>query len=164
MEKNQIKKIAFSGMFVALAVAGSLISFPVAGSKCAPVQHLVNILSAVILGPWYALIIAFLASLIRNVLGIGSLLAFPGSMFGALICGYVYKCSKKIGFTCIAETLATSILGGIAGYFVAKLFMGKLAIGLFIYVIPFFISTAAGSIIAYIILRLLKNHIEKITE
>lgn len=37
-----------------LAVVGSMfIVFPVFGSKCAPVQHMVNILCAVLLGPWY---------------------------------------------------------------------------------------------------------------
>ena len=35
-----------AGVLVAVAVAGSLISFPVAGSKCAPIQHMVNICAA----------------------------------------------------------------------------------------------------------------------
>ena len=46
-----IRKLAMAGVLVAVAVAGSLISFPVAGSKCAPVQHMVNVLCAVLLGP-----------------------------------------------------------------------------------------------------------------
>ena len=64
----------------ALAVVGSFVSFPVAGSKCAPVQHLVNILCAVFVGPWWGVACAFIASLIRNLLALGSPLAFPGSM------------------------------------------------------------------------------------
>ena len=51
---------------------------------------MVNILCAVLLGPGYGLGAAFAAALIRNLLGLGSLMAFPGSMFGALICGLVY--------------------------------------------------------------------------
>lgn len=137
VKNNMTKKIAFSGVFIALAVLGSLISIPIAGSKCAPVQHMINILSAVILGPWYSVGIAFCASLLRNLLGIGSLMAFPGSMIGALCCGIAYKLTKKISITCISEAFGTGILGGIAAYPVAKLMMGLQPEGMFIYIIPF---------------------------
>lgn len=85
-ETTSTQKLAIAGVLTAAAVAGSLISVPVAGSKCAPVQHMVNVFAAVMLGPWWGIGIAFCASLIRNLLGIGSLLAFPGSMVGALCC------------------------------------------------------------------------------
>ena len=80
---NATRKLAAAGVLTAVAVAGSMISVPIAGSKCAPVQHMVNIFAAVMLGPWWGVAIAFCASLIRNILGIGSFLAFPGSMIGA---------------------------------------------------------------------------------
>ncbi len=94
-------KLALAGVFTAVAVIGSLISIPVAGSKCAPVQHMVNIFSAVLLGPWWGVAIAFVASLLRNLFGLGSFLAFPGSMIGAFCCGIVYYFSQKISLTCI---------------------------------------------------------------
>ena len=50
-ETTSTQKLAIAGVLTAAAVAGSLISVPVAGSKCAPVQHMVNILAAVTLGP-----------------------------------------------------------------------------------------------------------------
>ena len=78
--RNMTEQVAAAGVLTALAVAGSLISFPIAGSKCAPVQHMVNILAAVILGPAWGTGIAFCASLLRNLMGLGSLMAFPGSM------------------------------------------------------------------------------------
>ena len=85
MQQRSIKKLALAGVLCAVAVVGSVfVSFPVFGSKCAPVQHMVNILCAVFLGPWYGVAVAFAASLLRNLLGVGSLLAFPGSMCGAL--------------------------------------------------------------------------------
>ena len=96
MKKVNIKKLAVAGIFCAVAVVGSLFSFPVFGSKCAPVQHLVNILCAVLLGPAYGVGVAFCASLIRNIMALGSLMAFPGSMIGALLCGIVYKKTKNI--------------------------------------------------------------------
>ena len=94
-KKNMTKKLAYAGIFTAIAVVGSLISIPIAGSKCAPVQHMVNILAAIILGPGWGLGIAFCSSLLRNAMGLGSLMAFPGSMVGAVCCGLVYKLCKK---------------------------------------------------------------------
>ena len=61
MEKTQVKKIALASMLTAVAVVGSTLSFPVFGSRCAPVQHMVNILCGVLLGPWYGLGVAFAA-------------------------------------------------------------------------------------------------------
>ena len=77
MNNTNIKKMTLTAIFAAVAVVGSLFSFPVFGSKCAPVQHLVNVLCAVLVGPWWGLAAAFISSLIRNLLGMGTLLAFP---------------------------------------------------------------------------------------
>ena len=44
MKSSNIKKITFTAIMAALAVVGSFVSFPVAGSKCAPVQHFINII------------------------------------------------------------------------------------------------------------------------
>ena len=104
-QTTNTKKLALAGVLTALAIVGSFLSFPVAGSKCAPVQHMVNIFAAVLLGPGWGVGIAFCASLLRNILGIGSLMAFPGSMIGALCCGLVYKKCKNLSLTCLAEAL-----------------------------------------------------------
>ena len=152
---TKTKKLVLTGMLVAVAVVGSMFSFPVLGSKCAPIQHMVNIVCAVFLGPWYGVIAAFLASLIRNLLGLGSLMAFPGSMIGALLCGLVYNYLKKnMVLTCVSEVFGTGVLGGLCAYPVAILFMGKSAgdIAFYAYIVPFLISTAVGSAIALICL------------
>lgn len=150
MKNASVKKLALSGVLCAVAVAGSLLSFPVFGSKCAPVQHMVNILCAVFLGPWYGLGAAFAASLLRNLLGLGSLLAFPGSMCGALLCGLVYQKTGRLTLTLAAEVFGTGILGGLAAYPLAVAFMGQSAAGIAFtaYVVPFLISTTAGAILA----------------
>lgn len=103
-QTTNTKKLALAGVLTALAIVGSFLSFPVAGSKCAPVQHMVNIFAAVLLGPGWGVGIAFCASLLRNILGIGSLMAFPGSMIGALCCGLVYKKCKNLSLTCLARS------------------------------------------------------------
>ena len=150
MRKNSTKKLALAGVLCAVAVVGSMFSFPVFGSKCAPVQHMVNILCAVFLGPWYGVGVAFVASLLRNLLGLGSLLAFPGSMCGALLCGVAYWKSRNLPVTLAAEVFGTGVIGGLAAYPIAIAFMGKSAgdIAFYAYVVPFLVSTVGGSILA----------------
>ena len=159
MIKTNTKKLAIAGVFCAVAVVGSLFSFPVFGSKCSPVQHMVNILCAVLLGPGYGVGVAFAASLIRNMLSLGSLMAFTGSMFGALVCGLVYRRTKNILGTLIGEVFGTAILGGLCAYPIAILFMGIGAadVAFYAYIIPFFISTAAGAIISALLIYSLKK-------
>ena len=111
-QKNATRKLVLAGVLTALAVVGSMISFPVAGSKCAPVQHMVNILAAVTLGPGWGVGIAFCASLLRNVMGIGSILAFPGSMAGALCCGIVYMVCRRLGVTLLCRSVWDRHPGG----------------------------------------------------
>ena len=159
MNRFKIRKIALSGIFVAIAVVGSLFSFPVFGSRCAPVQHVVNILSAVMLGPWYGVVIAFISSVIRLMTGLGSPLAFPGSMFGALLSGLMYYKFRKMPVAVIFEVIGTAILGGLCAYPVAILVMGKSAgeLAFYAYVIPFLISTAGGSVLASLLLLALSK-------
>lgn len=159
MKNMNTKKLALAGVLCAVAVVGSLFSIPVFGSKCSPVQHMVNILCAVLLGPGYGLAAAFAASLIRNLLGLGSLLAFPGSMFGALLCGLVYRKTRNILATLLGEVFGTAILGGLCAYPVAIAFMGKSAAGLafYAYIIPFLISTAGGALISAVLLYSLQK-------
>ena len=159
MKKTNTRKLALAGVFCAVAVVGSLLSFPVLGSKCSPVQHMVNILCAVLLGPGYGLGAAFAAALIRNLLGLGSLMAFPGSMFGALLCGVAFWKSRNVPLTLFAEVFGTGILGGLCAYPVAILLMGMQAgeIAFYAYIIPFLVSTVGGAVISAVLLGALKN-------
>ena len=153
------KKLALAGVLCAVAVVGSMFQFPVFGSQCAPVQHMVNVICAVFLGPWYGVVVAFAASLLRNALSLGSLLAFPGSMCGALLCGLVYWKSKNLLGTLCAEVFGTGIIGGLLSYPIAIAFMGVVAgsIGYTAYVVPFLVSTVGGSIIAGVLVTALKK-------
>ena len=154
MINNKTKKMVLAGVLCAVAVVGSLFSIPVLGSKCAPVQHMVNILCGVLLGPWYAIGAAFVASLLRNLLGLGSILAFPGSMFGALLCGLLYRSTHSLAGALIGEVFGTGILGGLCAYPLAILFLGQNAgsIAFYVYVMPFMISTVVGAIISGVLL------------
>ena len=152
-----IRKLALTGIFAALAVVGSTFSFPVLGSKCAPVQHMVNVLCAVFLGPGWALAAAFVASLIRNMTGLGTFLAFPGSMCGALLAGLLYSKFKVLPAAWIGEIFGTAVIGGMLAYPIASMVMGNSAATLFTFVVPFLISTAGGTLIAALITLALQN-------
>lgn len=158
-QTSNTKKLAVAGILCAVAVAGSLISFPVLGSKCAPVQHMVNIICAVFLGPWYGVGVAFVASLLRNLKGLGSLMAFPGSMIGALLCGLMFWKTRNLPATLLAEVFGTGVLGGLCAYPIATLFMNvdAAAVAFYAYIIPFLISTVAGSVLAGALILALKK-------
>ena len=155
--KTKIKKLTLTALFTAVAVVGSMFSFPVLGSKCAPVQHLVNVLCAVTVGPLWGLEQAFLSALIRNMTGLGSPLAFPGSMCGALLAGLLYRYGKKLPFAYVGEVFGTGIIGGMLSYPIAYLVMGNKAAALFTFVVPFLISTCGGTILEIIITIPLKK-------
>ena len=153
------KKLTLAAVLTAAAVVGSVLSFPMLGSRCAPVQHMVNVFCAVLLGWRYGVGAAFTASLLRNLFGLGSLLAFPGSMFGAFLSGVVYARTKNILLTVLAEAFGTGIIGGLAAYPIAIFFMGKEAgsAAFYVYVIPFLISTTCGAILAGLVVKRFKK-------
>ena len=148
------KKIVLCGILIAIATVLGSFSIPIpGGAKAAPIQHFINVISAVVLGPVYGLACAFTSSLLRNILGVGSLLAFPGSMVGVVLAGILYKRFNKVEFAVIGEVIGTGIIGALLAYPIAAFIMGKEA-ALFLYIIPFTTSSVVGSIIAYIILKI----------
>ena len=154
--KNTLKKTVTAAMLVALTVSLSSFAIPIGASKCYPIQHLVNVVCAVFLGPTYGVMAAFCTSLIRNLMGTGSLLAFPGSMVGAFLCGIIYQKTQKLIPTYIGEVVGTGLIGGMLCFPVATLIMGREA-AIFTYVVPFFMSTACGTIMAAILVTALQK-------
>ena len=53
--------------------------------------------------------------------------------------------------------LGTGVLGGLAAYPIAKLLMGLEPAGFTVYMLPFFISTAAGRVLAFVLLKILEK-------
>lgn len=157
MKSSQTKKLTIAAVLTAIAVLGSFFSFPVFGSKCAPIQHFVNVTCAILLGPWWGVGVAFAASFIRNVTGLGTLLAFPGSMCGALLAGLLYHMTKKLYAAFAGEVFGTAILGGMIAFPFASWIMGMKSIALFTFVVPFLISTCGGTILAAVVMIPLKQ-------
>lgn len=149
---KNIRKLTLSGIFIALGVALSPYSIPIGAAKCFPVQHLINVMSAVLLGPLYAVFNAFTISLLRNIFGLGSLLAFPGSMLGALLASLLYKKWRNYRLAALGEVVGTGLIGSIVAFPVATFVMGK-EVGAFFFILPFLVSTGVGSFVALIIME-----------
>lgn len=149
---NTLQKNIFTALFIAIAVLSAhLISIPIGPSRCFPVQSAINILLAAWLGTRYAVSGAFLTSLLRNILGTGSLLAFPGSLFGAFLAGFLYRKTQSILWASLGEIIGTGLLGSIIGMPVATYFLGSKALGFFFLIPPFTLSALGGAVIAWLI-------------
>lgn len=149
----QLRKLTFTSLFIAIGVfSAHLVYIPVGIAKCFPVQHAINILLAVLLGTRYSISAAFVTSLLRNILGTGSLLAFPGSMFGAALSGILFKRTNHFFGAILGEIIGTGLLGGFVAVPVAK-YLIDTEVGAFFFIIPFLVSTTGGSIIAYFLYR-----------
>ena len=91
------------------------------------------------------------------LIGTGSLLAFPGSMCGALLAGLLYKYSGRMSFACVGEVFGTAVIGGMLAYPVALYLLGNAEAALFAYVLPFGVSTLGGTAIAVLVLAACKR-------
>lgn len=152
-----LKKITTASLLAAIgAISSHIIYVPIGVSKVFPVQHGINLLAGVLFGPGYAVAIAFVISLIRNLLATGSLLAFPGSMIGAFLAGVLYRRTKKPLAAAFGEIFGTGIIGGLVSYPVAKLFIGREA-ALFAFVGPFLLSSFVGVVIGYFIFKVISK-------
>ncbi|MBM4277328.1 MAG: energy coupling factor transporter S component ThiW [Deltaproteobacteria bacterium] len=150
--------IARAVILVAIGVAVSpFTSIPMGIAKINPTQHFVNVIAAILLGPWWATGIALIIGIFRNALGTGTLLAFPGGMIGAFLAGMAYRYSRNIYVGAIGEVIGTGLLGATASaLIVAPVFMGKtMALGTLI--IAFSGSTIVGAIIGLFGLKLLEQ-------
>lgn len=87
----------------------------------------------------------------RNILGLGTLLAFPGSMLRGFIIKSLYKWIKKLPAAYVGEVVGTGIIGGVLAYPIAAVLMGNQTAALFTFVVPFLISTVVGTIMAIVI-------------
>ncbi|MED4074344.1 energy coupling factor transporter S component ThiW [Priestia endophytica] len=157
-------KLSATALLMAIGTLTShLFYIPLGFAKIFPLQHVINVLSAVLLGPFYAVLCAFGTSLLRNLFGTGSILAFPGSMIGAFLAAFLYQKTKNMALTALGEVVGTGIIGAMIAYPFALLFLGK-NVALFAFVPSFIMSSFGGALLGYIFLRVLikRNGIENL--
>lgn len=170
------QKLALAAIFVALGVVLSTFAIPVGPARVFPFQHMLNVVAGVMLGPWYAVLAAFAISVLRNALGTGTFLAFPGSMIGAFLVGYAYYRFRKTDAVAFLEPVGTALVGGLLGYLLIApleapaqllgfiranpaspqpylgLFGGPLAL-----IVSFAVSSIPGSVLGYVCLKALRR-------
>ncbi len=157
-QNGAIKKSIFAGALAAAGVVLSVVSIPMGPTKCFPFQHSINVVAGVLLGPWWAVGAAFITSLIRNLLGTGSLFAFPGSMFGAFFVGAAARMlpkRRKI-FAACAEPIGTGIVGAWASALFLASQSGQ-SVGFTFFSASFLISSVPGALIGAAMLHCLKK-------
>lgn len=156
--QTHTRRVAQAVILVAIGVAlAPFTSFPVGLAKINPTQHFVNVVGAIILGPWWAITIAAIIGVIRNAMGVGTLFAFPGGMIGAFIAGYVYRYTCNLYLGALGEIIGTGLIGAlVSAAVVAPVFMDQtMAVAA---LVPSFLgSTLVGSILGVLALRILEQ-------
>lgn len=144
-------KLVQTALLIAIGYIGnSIFVIPLGFVRVAPMQHLMNIVTSALLGPWYSLAQAFGVSFLRNITGTGSPLAFPGSMIGAFLSGILFRRYKKFWLLGTGEVVGTGIFGALLSYPVARLVLTQEAT-VFGFLPAFFLSSLAGTVIGLFI-------------
>jgi len=152
--KIQVGKLTTLALLVALGVVLSPI-LRVPGM--APMQHFINVICAVLLGPWYALLCAVLIAVLRMILMGINLLAVTGAVFGAVLSGILYRKTGKLLAAVIGEIIGTGIIGAIASYPVMALVYSNNDVVWLTYVPSFVLGTVIGGMTAFVFLLALKK-------
>ncbi|SFH77526.1 energy coupling factor transporter S component ThiW [Tindallia magadiensis] len=147
-----IRTLTMAALLIAIGVVTAhTIVIPAGVAKAFPMQHAINVVAAMLLGTPMAVVVAFVISLLRNLLGTGSLLAFPGSIFGALLAGFIFQKTGRPSLTMMGEILGTSLLGALVAFPLATYVMGFEGAWLF-FILPFGISSASGAVIGVLVM------------
>ncbi len=157
--RSSTYRLTLMALFVAIGTMGShLLWFPAGVAKAYPVQHAVNVISAILLGPGPAVLIAFTIGLLRNLLGVGTILAFPGGMIGAFLAGFLYSKIKRDWGAAAGEIIGTGLLGSLASVPIAHLFLNK-SVAVLAFVPPFLISSISGAVLGLILVNVIKKSV-----
>jgi energy coupling factor transporter S component ThiW len=155
---NRIKMVALASIFAALTLALSPLWIPWGPSKAFPGQHLVNVLSGIILGPLGATIVSLISGTLRIMLGTGTIFAYPGGIPGGIIVGIAYKILKRIItkrraliIASLSEPIGTVLIGGTLAYYVIDPFFGSTMHARFATVLLLYYGWAISSIIGSVL-------------
>lgn len=155
VQSIKLRKMVMLSMTVAIGV---VISPILRVEGMCPTAHLVNIVCAVLMGPWYALLNATLTAIIRMLFLAIPPLALTGAVFGAVLSGICYRVSKgNILMACLGEIVGTGIIGALVSYPVMAFLMGREGLTAFFYLPMFLGATIMGGTVAYIFLTTLKR-------
>ncbi|AVK82943.1 energy coupling factor transporter S component ThiW [Lysinibacillus sp. B2A1] len=152
-----VRKLTIMALLVAIAVAGStFVSIPTGIARAYPIQHAINVIGAILLGPVPAVIIALITAIIRILTGTGSLLAIPGSVIGAFCAALAYKYSSKPLLAGIGEIVGTGIIASLIAVPYAYILMGTSVAAMF-FMPAFLTSSIIGAFLGMAVASSLRN-------
>lgn len=148
-------------LLTALGVVASYASaIPAFGAKLFPAQHALNVVAGALLGPVYGAVTALAISLIRIALGTGTPLAIPGSLFGVVLAGLLYRYLRSRYAAMAGEMIGTGVIGALVAWPVATFLLGNAkaaAGGIAFFVVPFALSSISGAIVGAVALAILER-------
>ena len=155
-ERGQhLRRLVLAAMFAALGTLLGSLSIPVGPTRVAPLQHTINAIAGIWLGPWYAAGAALVTAFLRHSLGWGSLFAFPGSPFGALVVGYAYRILRTDA-AALCEPIGTGPIGATIAAWVFQPLVGSHHT-LWWFQGAFLASSIPGAILGYAVIRILRR-------
>lgn len=154
-QRSHLRRLVLAAIFAALATLLGSLSIPVGPTKVAPFQHTINAIAGIWLGPWYAAGAALVTAALRNSLGWGTLFAFPGSPFGALVVGYAYRFLRR-DEAALFEPLGTGPIGATIAAWVFQPQVGSHHT-LWWFQIAFLSSSIPGAVLGYVVVRMLRR-------
>ena len=148
--RRTVRKMALAGVLTALSFAtSSVVVLP----NMAPFQHFFNVITAVLLGPWYAIAVAFLTGSLRMILAGRPILAIVGAVIGAGLAGFLYCWTGKYSAAVIGEVIGTGVISAIVAVPLMNVLYHAHVPSLFFY-IPFFMPAATfGAVLGYLFLK-----------
>ncbi|CAK1231837.1 energy coupling factor transporter S component ThiW [Fructobacillus cardui] len=136
-KKLSTKKMLVTALLAALAyVLNSFVYFP----AMAPFQHFVDVLAAVLVGPWYGFASALICGILRMMSG-RTIQAVTGAIFGPILGGLIYRKTHNLYLVFLGEVIGTGILGALTSYPLMKIFYG-LDVHKWYYFVPYYTPAA----------------------
>ncbi|MCC6029644.1 MAG: energy coupling factor transporter S component ThiW [Candidatus Korarchaeum sp.] len=156
-----MRKLVTAGVLSALGVVISpLLSFPILAFKVYPGQHMINAISGVLLGPWWAALISMIVGTMRIAIGTGTIFAYPGGIPGALVVGFFSWLFRRLRvrkeLAALSEPLGTVFIGGTIATLIVAPMVGR-SILLTATWVTWAMSSVPGSIAGYLILEGLRR-------
>lgn len=150
---QSIRLLVIAALYIAIGlIVSPFVYIDLGFAKIFPIQHMLNVCIAVTLGVYYNLLGSFTLSTLRILLGLGTIMAYPGSLFGALLSGLFYRYTRNVWMASLGEVIGTGIIGSLVAFEIGRLVL-QTSLGALAFVMPFALSSIVGSLLAQVVLR-----------
>ncbi|MGO1337576.1 MAG: energy coupling factor transporter S component ThiW [Leuconostoc fallax] len=151
---QRIKKMVVAALLSGLSYAlSTMITFP----NMAPFQHFVDVIAAILLGPWYATLSGLITGVARMSFEARPATSVVSILVAPALAAWLYRLTGKIWGAVLGEIVGVGVIGALLSYPVMKYIYG-LDLKHFYYYMPFFIpSVVVGSILGGLMMYTFKK-------